>query len=203
MEPVTARKYSRIARLYDLMEWPMEYFWFARMRKEVVAYAQGETLEVGVGTGKNIPYYDKSIRLSAIDFSPGMLKIAIQRYQKYPFKKLEFYAMDVEQLSFSDKRFDRVISTFVFCTVPHPVKGLKEIHRVLKSDGKAIFLEHMKSEKWWINLFLGAMNIFSTLFLGTSMLRQTEKNIETAGFVIESVEYKLSDVVRLIVARKR
>lgn len=202
MEPLTARKYSRIARLYDLVESPMERIWFARMRKEAVSHAKGETLEVGVGTGKNIPCYDTDVCLSAIDFSPGMLDIALKKYGRYPLKQLEFHLMDVEALAFPDNSFDSVVSTFVFCTVPHPRQGLQELHRVLRPGGKAIFLEHMRSEKWWINALLYVMNLFSTSLLGTSMLRKTQQSIEAAGFQIERRENRLFDVVRLIIARK-
>ena len=203
MSNETAAKYSNASKLYDIVEWPMEQILFKKLRKQAVALAKGKILEVGAGTGKNFPYYDRSnVELTAIDFSEGMLEFAHKKKGQLEWDNLELLQMDVENLSFEDESFDCVVSTFVFCTVPHPSQGLQEVFRVLKPQGKAIFLEHMKSRHKAINAFLWMMNLFSTRLLGTSMLRGTQKSIEEAGFKILSVEYKLFDVIRLIVATK-
>ena len=202
MKEETSYKYSRIAKLYDLFEWPIETLLFKKLRKEALSYAYGHVLEVGVGTGKNLPYYHKSIDLTAIDFSPGMLEIAKNKKTELNLKTCNLYEMDVQDLKCKEDTFDTVISTFVFCTVPDPTAGLKEVYRVLKPEGKVIFLEHMKSKYSVLNIFLYLMNIVSTRVLGTSMLRETQKNIEQAGFTIVSVENKLFDIVRLIIATK-
>ena len=202
MKEEASRKYSQIAKFYDLFEWPIETLLFKKLRKEALSYAYGQVLEVGVGTGKNLPYYNKSVDLTAIDFSPGMLEVAQNKKTEVDLKAYNLYEMDVQDLKFKDDTFDTVISTFVFCTVPDPMAGLKEVYRVLKPEGKVIFLEHMKSKYFILNIFLYLMNIVSTRVLGTSMIRETQKNIEEAGFSIISVEYKVFDIVRLIIATK-
>jgi len=202
MKEDTSQKYSQIAKLYDLFEWPIEKLLFKILRKEAVLYASGHVLEVGVGTGKNLPYYNKSVDLAAIDFSPGMLEIAKNKKTEVDLKAFTLYEMDVQDLKFEDTTFDTVISTFVFCTVPDPIAGLREVYRVLKPKGKVIFLEHMTSKYFVLNIFLYLMNIVSTKLLGTSMIRETQKNIEQAGFTVVSVEHKLFDIVRLIIATK-
>jgi len=198
----TAEKYSRIAKRYDLYEYPIEQLLFQKLRTEAISHARGKTLEVGIGTGKNLPYYGSGIELTAVDFSLAMLKIAQQKQTKRQHPKLHLQAMDIQALAFADNSFDTIISTFVFCTVPEPLAGLKELHRVLKPSGKVVFLEHMKSEHGLLNVFLYLMNFFSTRLLGTSMVRETEKNIRLAKFTIQSVEHKVFDVVRLIIAGK-
>jgi ubiquinone/menaquinone biosynthesis C-methylase UbiE len=203
MDHRTAEKYSRVAKRYDMSEYPFERFLFRELRSEAISYARKNTLEVGVGTGKNFPYYASDIELTAIDFSPGMLKIAQEKKKDIHRRSLRLYEMDVEHLTFDNDSFDAVVSTFVFCTVPDPIAGLKEIHRVLKPSGRAIFLEHMKSRHHVVNLFLYAMNIFSTRLLGTSMVRETQRNIESAGFTVESADNKFLDVIRFIIAGKR
>lgn len=112
------------------------------------------------------------------------------------------HKMDVQQLAFDSNSFDTVVSSFVFCTIPDPIAGLKEIYRVLKPRGAAIFLEQMKSSYSLVNIPLYVMNVFSTRLLGTSMVHETQKRVEIAGFTIESVEKKALDMVRLIIARK-
>lgn len=195
-----AHKYSRISGIYDLMEWPMEKLLFRRLRRRAVGYAEGRTLEVGVGTGKNLEYYPPDIHLSAIDFSPGMLGKACRKADRLGISHLELRQMDAEALDYPDGSFQTVISTFVFCTVPHPMKGLTEIRRVLEPGGKAVFLEHMRSRNPLLNIFLYAANIFTKPILGTSMVRMTQQNIQKAGFEISSVENHIFDIVRLMVA---
>jgi ubiquinone/menaquinone biosynthesis C-methylase UbiE len=185
-----------------MFEYPIERIVFEELRAEALSYAQKKTLEVGVGTGKNLPYYHPEIELTAIDFSPGMLKIAYEKGKHSQLRQVQFYEMDVQHLAFCDDSFDTIVSTFVFCTVPDPLVGLKELYRVLKPGGIAIFLEHMKSSYGLVNLLLYGMNIFSRHLLGTSMVRETQKNIEIAGFIIESVKLRAVDVVRLIITRK-
>jgi ubiquinone/menaquinone biosynthesis C-methylase UbiE len=202
MKQKTSIKYSRISRFYDFYEYPIELFLYKKLRTEVISFAKKKTLEVGVGTGKNLPYYESEIDLTAIDFSSGMLEIARHKYGKTNLKKLTFKEMDVQKLSFNDNTFDTIISTFVFCTVSDPISGLKELRRVLKPSGKAIFLEHMKSNNKFINIHLFLINIFSQRILGTSMLRNTQENIQSVGFTIESVNNKVFDVVRIIIAGK-
>lgn len=202
MREFTSRKYSRIAKLYDRFEWPIEKLFFKRLRKEAVSYACGRVLEIGVGTGKNLPYFNGNVDLTAIDFSPGMLEIAKRKKIEAGLKDLKLYEMDVQNLKFKDNTFDAVVSTFVFCTVPDPIAGLKEVYRVVKPKGKVIFLEHMKSKYFVVNIMLYLMNILSEKLLGTSMTRETQKNIEQAGLTIISVEHKVLDVVRLIIATK-
>ncbi len=202
MPQSTAEKYSHAAERYDRFEYPMERILFGRLRVEALSYARGETLEVGVGTGKNLPYYPSGITLSAIDFSPGMLQRIQQKGDLHQTVPCRLSLMDAQNLGFGDNMFDTIVSTFVFCTVPDPLAGLREVYRVLKPDGRAIFLEHMRSEFFVLNLPLFVMNVFSTRLLGTSMLRETQKNIERAGFTLESVDHKFFDVVRLILAQK-
>ena len=199
----TSIKYSRASRFYDLSELPIELFLFRKFCIRAIALANGKTLEVGVGTGKNLPYYSPEIELTAIDFSQGMLKIVRKKQLQLQRELITLQEMDVQKLSFKDNTFDTIISTFVFCTVPDPVAGLKELYRVLKPDGKAIFLEHMKSKRALINIHLYMMNIFTKAILGTSMIRETQKNIESVGFTVQSVENLAFDVVRLIVAGKQ
>ncbi|OPL19172.1 MAG: hypothetical protein AVO35_12025 [Candidatus Aegiribacteria sp. MLS_C] len=189
-----------MAGIYDLMEWPMERLLFRRLRCRAVEYAEGRTLEVGVGTGKNLEFYPSGMELSAIDFSPGMLEVAARKAEQPGMPLVELREMDLEDMDYADGSFSTVISTFVFCTVPHPMKGLMEIRRVLEPGGKAVFLEHMRSGNPILNIFLCAMSRFTRPILGDSMVRRTLSSIRNAGFEVSSVEDNLFGIVKLITA---
>jgi ubiquinone/menaquinone biosynthesis C-methylase UbiE len=195
-------KYDRFSRIYDFIEAPVERRLFSSLRKRAVALARGKVLEVGVGTGKNLPYYPVNVNLTGIDFSKKMLEKAIRRKTELSLNEVKLFEMDVEKMDFKDESFDTVVSTFVFCTVPHPVKGLREVYRVLKRGGTAIFLEHMKSNIFLLNIPLYIMHVFIKPLIGTSMLRETQKNIEKVGFKIKEVQNVYFDIIRLIIAYK-
>ena len=198
----TSQKYDRASRNYDRMESFVERLFFRRFREQALSHARGDVLEVGVGTGKNLHYYPSELQVTAVDFSSGMLERAHEQKEYLGLDRVTLMKMDVEDLKFPDASFDTVISTFVFCTVPDPLKGLTEVYRVLRPGGKAVFLEHMKSRNPLVNLFLGLMNLYSRPAKGTSMLRRTQENITTSGFNIILVNHLLLDVVRLIVTEK-
>ena len=202
-EGVDKKRYDRIAAFYDLLENPMELLSYARWRNELLykIHEKGKVLEVGVGTGKNLPYYSKYHKVFAVDISGKMLKRAKVRAEKS--KALIYLAqMDVEHLGFSDATFDASVSTYVFCSVENPMLGLNEIRRVMKEDGTAIFLEHMRSE----NEFIGkAMDLSNPAVarMGPNINRRTVRNIRNAGFEVLEETYLLSSIFRLIVAKPK
>jgi ubiquinone/menaquinone biosynthesis C-methylase UbiE len=139
--------------------------------------------------------------MTAIDFSPKMLAQAKRKQER---KQLDVHLdlMDVERLYFADNSFDTVVASFVFCSVPHPRKGLKEIHRVLKPGGQLIMLEHVLSA----NKFMaGVMNLFNPLvvkLVGANINRQTVKNVQACAFRQVLVDPSSSDMIKLIRAIK-
>ena len=198
----TAQKYDRAAKNYDFSQQFIEKLLFGKLRTKAFKEISGKVIKIGVGTGKNLPYYTRDADVTAIDFSEKMLEKAKERRKNLHISNVTLLKMNAQNLRFNDNSFDTAISTFVFCTVPDPLKGLSEVYRVIKPDGKAVFIEHMKSGSFLLNIFLYLMNLMSVPLLGTSMIRETQKNIESAGFKIESVEKHVFDVVRLIIARK-
>ncbi len=198
----TIKKYNRFSKVYDLLERPVEKYLFSNLRKKAIARTEGKVLEVGIGTGKNMPYYPKNIEIIGIDFSKGMLQKAEKKKNILSLDSIALLEMDIEKLAFNDNFFDTVVSTFVFCTVPNPIRGLQEVYRVLKPGGKAVFLEHMKSSRTTLNIPLYVMNVFSKALVGTSIIRETQRNIEKSGFMIGEVENVCLDIVRLIIGEK-
>ena len=200
---VDKKKYDRIAFSYDLIENPMELLSYARWRSNAVnkACATGKVLEVGVGTGKNLPYYCENQQVFAVEISGKMLNRAKNRTAK---SKALIYLiqMDAERLGFPDASFDASISTYVFCSVENPFIGLKEIRRVLKKDGIAVFLEHMRSENELVGKVMDLWNPFVSR-MGPNIDRRTAQNIRNAGFEIVEETYLVSSIFRLIVAKPK
>lgn len=196
----TEDKYSKWAKVYDRMEEKMP---MGKYKRKAVNLLNGKILEIGIGSGTNLKFYNKNMDLTGIDFSKGMLKLAREKCKKLHLENVKLMEMDIENMDFPNNTFDSILSTCVFCTVPHPEKGLKEVYRVLKPGGKVIFLEHMKSKYFIINCFLNIMNPITKYFLGTSLLRETEDLIRKIGFSkVESKNVMMKDVLRFIIAEK-
>jgi ubiquinone/menaquinone biosynthesis C-methylase UbiE len=205
MKPNSAdirKRYDRIAPFFDGMEAVMEGLFFKSWRKRLWDRVDGHhILEVGVGTGKNFDYYPKDARITGIDFSEKMLSEA-KRKRGRKQVSVELDLMDVQSLYFADNSFDTVIASFVFCSVPAPIKGLKELYRVCKPGGQVLLLEHVLSSNPAI---AGAMNLLNPIvvtLVGANINRQTVKNVQACPFSFVRVDEHSSDIIKLIEARK-
>ncbi|WP_440945288.1 methyltransferase domain-containing protein [Methanosarcina sp. T3] len=195
-----ASKYNRISPIYELIDLPLELPFFRRWRKEALSGLSGKVLEVGVGSGRNLKYYSSKAQITGIDNSEGMLEEARKKARE--MKNVNLLIMDAEYLEFPDNSFDYVITTFVLCTIPDPVKALKEMRRVLRSSGELIALEHLHSSNPIIDLFEHLIDPFLFFLLGDHTTRHTLKNIEDAGFtVLEAKKLAFDDVFRRIRAK--
>jgi phosphatidylethanolamine/phosphatidyl-N-methylethanolamine N-methyltransferase len=110
-------------------------------------------LEVGVGTGLNLPLYSRDCSVTGIDISKEMLRKAEERVQTLGMVNTSLMVMDGSKLAFPDDSFDRVIATYVISAVPDPVKTLLEMRRVCKPSGHLVILNHFKSENPVIGMF--------------------------------------------------
>jgi demethylmenaquinone methyltransferase/2-methoxy-6-polyprenyl-1,4-benzoquinol methylase len=178
----------------------VELFLYGRWREEALSNLSGKVLEVGVGTGRNLKYYPANCSVIGIDNSTGMLEKA--RKKARGMKNVTLYPMDAEHLEFPDNSFDYVVTTFVLCTIPDPVKALKEMRRILKPSGELIALEHVHSDYFSIDLIENLINPILFFLLGDHTTRNTVKNIEKAGFTIkEEKKLAFKDVFRKIRAK--
>ena len=199
-EDLTKKRYDRLAFWYDFLEAPMEQIGFASWRPKILnRIRRGRTLEVGVGTGKNLPYYPEGLSLDAIDISPRMLERARKRAAGLNLS-VNFQEMDAQELAFPDRVFDAIFATFVFCSVPDPVKGLRELRRVCKAGGELLLMEHMRPGNRGLGFLFDRLNPIVVKMMGANINRRTLDNIRLAGWRIRSEERLLSDIVRLIEA---
>jgi ubiquinone/menaquinone biosynthesis C-methylase UbiE len=197
---VIKHRYNRYSKFYDLLEAPMEML-FGKWRKDLVKYSSGKVLEVGIGTGKNIKYYPKNVDLTAIDFSKGMLSKAIKKNNNK--SKINFLRKDIQETDFDSDKFDTVIASYVFCSVPDPVKGLKEIKRICKNNGKIILLEHVRSDNKIIGVMMDLLNPLTVSLLGYNINRNTENNVVNSGLHSYQVRYLWFDIFRMIIINNK
>lgn len=192
------RRYDRASRVYDILEQPMEAMSLKKWRVEATQDLKGKVLEVGVGTGKNIPYYPDGIDITAIDFSEKMLAKAREK-AKMLNKQVELIQMDAQNMDFEDNTFDMVFTTCVFCSVPDPVKGLQEIRRVCKPNGKIIMIEHVRSERKVLGLIMDVFNPLTVNLWGANINRRTVENVQKAGFTKVNATNLTGDIVKKII----
>lgn len=193
-------KYNRISVIYDLIEAPVEIFLYGKWRKEALSNLKGRVLEVGVGTGRNLEYYPTDAQVTGIDNSEGMLDKA--RKKAKGRKHITLYLMNAEHMDFPDNTFDYVVTTFVLCSIPDPVKALKEMRRVLKPSGELVAIEHMRSKIPLIAWIEDLVNPIMFFFIGDDMTRNTVENIKKVGFTItEETNLAFKDVFKKIRAK--
>jgi ubiquinone/menaquinone biosynthesis C-methylase UbiE len=118
----------------------------AALRSESLAQVRGEILEIGFGTGLNLPHYPRWVRrITTVDPNPGMGKRARERIAKSGIG-VDQCMLSGEDLPFAEGSFDCAVSTWTLCSIPDPDRALREIHRVLKPGGQFVFLEHGLSD---------------------------------------------------------
>lgn len=190
----TKQRYNRISGVFDVMDRMIKTDW----RRKLLSQVKGSVLEVGIGTGANLPFYPQNVSLTGIDFSPGMLRFARKKAEMLNIS-LALLEMDAQNMDFPDDTFDFVVTSCVYCSVPDPVAGLKEMRRVVKPDGKVLMLEHMRSENQAIGKAMDWLNPIVVRMIGANINRRTLENIMKAGFVIEENEELLGTIVRRMV----
>jgi phosphatidylethanolamine/phosphatidyl-N-methylethanolamine N-methyltransferase len=198
---LTRARYDRLAPVYDLMQRLMDRGAIGAGRPYLWSHINGSrVLEVGVGTGKSMDYYPRDARISAIDLSERMLERATRRAAELGLD-VDLRTMDVQHLDFPDGTFDAVVATCVFCSVPDPVAGLRELKRVVKPEGDIWLLEHVRIDRPVIGALMDAMNPMMVRMMGANINRQTVENAHRASLQLVSVEKLGGELVKLIHAR--
>jgi len=195
------RRYDRMACIYDLLEWPMERsarYWRHQLWSRV---GHGRILELGIGTGKNMRFYAPGMAVTGVDFSPRMLERANSRAHEVGIA-VELVEADVQALPFPDASFDSVVATFLFCSVPDPIKGIEEARRVLVPDGQLLLLEHVLSKRKVMRWFMERLDPVTSRLSGAHIARETVDNVRAAGFSIVEEEDLALDIVKRIEARQ-
>jgi len=182
-----------------LMDWVMSGDEFQRLRKLLLQGAHGEVLEIGLGTGLNLPHYPGSVScLHAVDPAPLLPNRVAQRSRVVAFP-VQIKQVSAETLPFDDRTFDCVVSTWTLCTIPDPVKALREVRRVLKPNGVFLFLEHGRSEDAKVATWQDRLNPLQRVIgCGCNLNRKIDQLIGQAGLAITKLDrFHMQHVPRL------
>ena len=176
------RGVEQIPWLYDLICALAERRGLGRWRRWLAQGARGTTLDLGCGTGRNLPLFPADARVIGLDPEMDSLRRARRRAPGVPL-----VCGSAEALPFRSGAFDTVVSGLVLCSVPDPVRGLAEVRRVLRPDGTLRALEHVRSTRRWKARVQDWIQPAWTRFAGgCHPNRDTERTVEAAGFTIEA-----------------
>jgi ubiquinone/menaquinone biosynthesis C-methylase UbiE len=167
-------------------------------RAEIGSLVRGKVLEVGIGSGAQIPFYDRSIELTGIDLSPRMLEVA-RRNAGADGRGVDLREMDAQRLAFSDASFDAVAFSLCLCTIPDPSLAVREGIRVARAGAPMVFLEHVRSHVLPIALLQDAVNPLSVRLQQDHFNRRTEDVVRAAGVQIKSSRRWLLGCFQMIV----
>ena len=162
----------------------------ARQRKKVVPLAEGKVLEVGIGSGLNLPFYDKSKidELWGLDPSEELSEMA-RKVADSEQMEVNFISSGAEEITLPDDHFDSVLVTYTMCTIPEVIRANGEIRRVLKNGGKMIFCEHGEAPDENIRKWQKRINpIWGKFAGGCNINRKIPSLIEDSGFDIIELE---------------
>lgn len=182
-----------------LMDWVMAGEEFRRLRTDLLSGLHGEVLELGIGTGLNLPHYPKTITwLHAVDPANLLPKIITERSTRQSFP-IRIQHVTAESLPYDDRSFDFVVSTWTLCTIPAPVKALREVRRVLKPNGRFLFLEHGRSENEKIAVWQDRLNpVQNIIGCGCNLNRKIDHIIAQAGLKLMTIDrFQMQSVPRL------
>jgi ubiquinone/menaquinone biosynthesis C-methylase UbiE len=158
------------------------------MRHDLLAEASGRVLEIGAGTGLNLPHYDGNVEsLVFTDPEPAMLR-RLQKKAREQAPLAKILRAPAEDLPFEDDTFDTVVATLVLCGVDDQARSLREIRRVLRPGGRLLFLEHVRSDDAALARFQDRMNWLNRLVVFCDCNRPTLTTIEASGFTVSRLE---------------
>jgi ubiquinone/menaquinone biosynthesis C-methylase UbiE len=179
---------SLFAATYDSMSRSSNEAGLREIRHGLLAEANGSVLEIGAGTGLNLPHYDGKVEsLVFTDPEPAMLR-RLQKKAREQAPLAKVLRAPAEDLPFEDDSFDTVVATLVLCGVDDQARSLREIRRVLRPGGRLLFLEHVRSDDPALARFQDRMNWLNRLVVFCDCNRPTLNTIEASGFTVSELE---------------
>ena len=175
--------------LPPLLDWAMKNDELRRIRERLIPLARGRVLEVGCGSGLNLPYYGDDVKeLWAIDPNPALISMACRRAKDLPFS-IEFLERTAETIPMHDRSFDTVVTTWTLCSVSDIGSALHEMRRVLKPGGLLLFAEHGTAPDAAVRSWQDRLTPFWKRIAGGCHLnRKPDDELRAAGLRIDRLE---------------
>jgi ubiquinone/menaquinone biosynthesis C-methylase UbiE len=196
-----AKQYDDFAPRYDSGMRLFERVFVGDGRRWVCAKARGDVLEIAIGTGRNLPYYDRSVRVTGIDISLAMLEIARERAREDGMEA-DLHVGDAQQLNFPDGTFDSVVSTASMCTIPDYRAAIGEAWRVLRPGGQFLLLEHVRSPNRAVRAVQRLLDPLSVRLMCDHLLREPADVLRDTGFRIGRLERSKLGIIERVQAWK-
>ncbi len=195
------RLYEKEAPKYDRQMGFFDWALFGGGREWVCSQAQGDVLEIAVGTGRNLRHYPDGLNPTGVEFSPAMLEIARKRAEELG-REIDLRVGDAQALDFPDASFDTVVCTLALCTIPDDRAAVAEVKRVLRPGGRFLLLEHVRSPVAAIRLGQRLLAPLSLRFEGDHLLREPLEHLRAEGFELQQVLRSKLGIVERVAARK-
>ena len=180
-------KKSLFAATYDRMSASTEKAGLRDRRRALLAQANGRVVEIGGGTGANLPFYGEAVASLTVTEPEEPMARRLERHSREQNRPVEIVRASAEDLPFDDGSFDFAVSTLVLCAVQNQARALAEVRRVLKPDGQLLFIEHVRSEEERLARWQDRLNWLNQLVVNCDCNRPTLSGIRSAGFKIAAL----------------
>jgi len=193
--------WDKHAKSYDWQVWYFDKLLFGDSRAWVCRRAVGDVLEVGIGTGLSLQHYPAGVRLTAIDFSPGMREIT-RRKSAQLNRPVDLRAGNALHLEFPGESFDSIVAAFTLCSVADEWAAVAEMHRVLRPGGLLLLADHIASTWRFARGIEWLLEVTCVPRGAEHFLRRPLSVVQAAGFEIEHSERFKLGIMERLVARK-
>ena len=188
-----AWRHGGMAEFYEMCTAGLEDGGVGAVRSALGGDLRGHILEIGCGTGRNFPHYGTDVRVTAIEPVDEYRRFAAARARSAA-ANITVLSADAQALPFADASFDAALETLVLCSVPHVLRGLSELHRVVRPGGPVRFFEHVRSERRIGALVQDFCNpVWCWAMDGCNINRDPVEPIRQAGFTVERVTARTID----------
>ena len=195
------RYWDKHAGSYDKQMGFYDRHLFAGSRDWVCSKAEGQVLEVAIGTGRNLVHYPDEVRLTGVEWSAAMLDIARHRAGQLG-REVDLRQGDAQALEFPGACFDAVVCTFSLCAIPDDRKAVAEMARVLRPGGLLLLADHVEASPWWARAAQALIEVVSVPVGGEHFRRRPIRHVQALGFTVEEQDRFKLGIVEQLAARK-
>ncbi len=195
------RYWDKQSSAYDREMVATERRYFRDTRPWLAGQAVGDTLEVAIGTGLNLPYYPAEVALTAVEWSDGMLAVARQRAADLG-REVALRQGDAQALDFPDASFDTVLCSFALCAIPDGRRALAEMDRVLRPGGLLLLADHVPSSRWPVRAAQRLVDLVSVPLYAEHFSRRPLRWVVELGYSVDRQERFTLGIIERLAARK-